>query len=50
MLYATTREGARNNTKMQRPVSGMHIAHGLIHRHNQDSRFGKWVQTVNYVQ
>ena len=34
-FYATTREGARNNTKMQQPVSGMHIARGLMHRRNQ---------------
>ena len=28
MLKATTRKGAYNNTKMQRQVSDMHIAHG----------------------
>ena len=27
-LSKTTPGSARNNTKMQRPVSGMHIAHG----------------------
>ena len=37
MLQATTSEGVRNNTKMQQPVSGMHIAHGLMmHRRSQD--------------
>ena len=36
MLQATTSEGARSNTKTQQPVSGMQIAHGLIHRHSLD--------------
>ena len=27
MLQENTSEGASNNTKMQQPVSGMHIAH-----------------------
>ena len=30
----------RQNTKMQQPVSGMHIAHGLMHRRSQDFRLG----------
>ena len=29
-----------NNTKMQRPVSGMHIAHGLMHRRSLDFELG----------
>ena len=29
-LLTTTREGVHNNTKMQRLVSGMRIAHSLI--------------------
>ena len=36
MLYATIRKSARNNTKMQRPVTGMHIAHGLMSSNSQD--------------
>ena len=27
-----------NNTKMQQPVSGMHVGLGLMHRHSQDFR------------
>ena len=30
-----------NNTKMQRLVSGMHIAHGLMHRCNLDFELGR---------
>ena len=40
MLRATTSEGARNNAKMQQPVSGMPIAHGLMHRRSQVFRSG----------
>ena len=36
MLLATTRKGAYNNTKMQRQVSGMHIARGFMRRRSQD--------------
>ena len=36
MLYATICKSARNNTKMQRPVTGMHIAHGLMCSNSQD--------------
>ena len=40
MLQANTSEDASNNTKMQQSVSGMHIAHDLIHRRSQDSGLG----------
>ena len=40
MLLATTRIGAYNNTKMQQQVSGMHIAHGFMHRRRQDFALG----------
>ena len=40
MLQATTSEGARNNTKMQRPVSGMHITYDLMHRRSQNFGLG----------
>ena len=36
MLLAPTRKGAYNNTKMQRQVSGMHIARGFMRRRSQD--------------
>ena len=38
MMLATAREGA--STKMQQSVSGMHIAHGLMHRRSQDFGLG----------
>ena len=42
LLQATTCEDARNNTKMQRPVSaGMHIAHALMHWRSQDFGLGR---------
>ena len=40
MLLATTRKGAYNNTKMQRQLSGMHIAHSFMRRHSQDFALG----------
>ena len=40
MLLATTRKGVYNNTKMQRQVSGMHIAHGFMRRRSQDFALG----------
>ena len=40
MLQATTSKSARNNTKMQQAVSGMHIAHDLMHKRSQDFGFG----------
>ena len=48
MLLATTRKGAYNDTKMQRQVSGMHIAHGFMHRRNQDFALGG--QIANHMQ
>ena len=41
MLQANTCEGALNNAKMQKPVSGMHTAHSLIHRRSQDFKLGE---------
>ena len=42
MLKATTSEGAHNNTKMQQPVSGMHIARGLMHERSEDFGLDGW--------
>ena len=50
MLQATTREGALNNAKMQKPVSGMHTADSLIHRRSQDFKLGERTQTANHMQ
>ena len=36
MFETTTSEGVHNNTKIQQPVSDVHIARGLMHRRSQD--------------
>ena len=39
--FASLQRRCVNNTKIQQPVSGMHIAHGLMHRRSQDFGLGE---------
>ena len=39
----------QQHTKMQQPVSGMHIAHGLMHRRSQDFELGGGLNRTSHA-